>query len=194
MRKGYFIADQNGLYFLTFTVVGWIDVFSRKELRDVLIRSMDYCIRYKGLQVYAYVIMTNHLHVIWSATEGSGGLSSIVRDFKKHTAKEILKFISGYKESRSEWMNIIFRYHARYKSTHKKYKVWRNSNRPIEILRPAFARQKLDYIHRNPVTAGIVEKEEHYLYSSARQYKNIYPVELEVRLLDFGAEEGFVRL
>lgn len=89
MSKAYRIYDQKGLYYLTITVVGWIDVFSRQRYRDIVIDSLKYCMENKGLELYAYVIITNHLHLITSTKDGEGQLSDIVRDFKKHTAKRI---------------------------------------------------------------------------------------------------------
>lgn len=66
----YIISDQNGMYFLTFTVIDWVDVFSRKDYKIELSDSMNYCVNNKGLIVYGWVIMSNHMHVIWQAQEG----------------------------------------------------------------------------------------------------------------------------
>ena len=84
MGSGYQIQDQTQPYFLTFQVVGWADVFSRKIYRDIIIDSFIHCRDHNGLQIHAYVIMTNHVHVIWQHPKGN--LSGIVRDFKKHTS------------------------------------------------------------------------------------------------------------
>ncbi|MDX1629593.1 MAG: transposase [Fulvivirga sp.] len=89
---GYKIRNEEGMYFVTFTVVGWIDVFTRKVYKDVIIDSLKYCQREKGLILHAFVIMSNHLHLIISAKEGAV-LSDIIRDFKKYTAKAIIKLI-----------------------------------------------------------------------------------------------------
>lgn len=59
-RKGYIIHDQQAIYYMTFTVVGWIDVFSRQQYRDIIIESLKYCQAHKGLHLHAYVIMSNH--------------------------------------------------------------------------------------------------------------------------------------
>lgn len=71
MKNGYQIRDQSKPHFLTFTVVDWVDVFSRKIYRDILIDSFKYCQEHKGLIVHAYVIMSNHVHVIFQADPGS---------------------------------------------------------------------------------------------------------------------------
>ncbi len=89
MSTGYQIYDTSGSYFLTFQVVDWVDVFSRKVYRDIILSSIDYCRKHKGLQVWAYVIMSNHVQAILSAENGN--LPDIIRDFKHHTATKILK-------------------------------------------------------------------------------------------------------
>lgn len=66
----YKIADQNALYFVTFTVVNWIDVFTRRTYKIEVVNSLNYCIQQKGLKVYAWCLMSNHIHLIVSATEG----------------------------------------------------------------------------------------------------------------------------
>ena len=102
MSTGYKIVDTGNLYFLTFQVVNWIDIFSRKVYRDIFIESLGYCIKYKGLTVYAYVVMTNHVHLIVKSSQGN--LSEIIRDLKRHTSKQILKEIEeSVIESRKEW-------------------------------------------------------------------------------------------
>ena len=70
MGNRYKIRDQEGLYFVTFTVVGWVDLFVRNSYRDCIIGSFEYCQEKKGLNVYAFVIMTSHIHAILSAHEG----------------------------------------------------------------------------------------------------------------------------
>ena len=106
----YKITDQHGLNFLTLTVVDWVDVFIRKQYKDILLDSLRYCQREKGLVVCAYVIMSSHVLLIAQAS-GEIPLSDILRDFKKFTAKQILHEIEkgGY-ESRREWMLHRFAY------------------------------------------------------------------------------------
>jgi REP element-mobilizing transposase RayT len=102
MSTGYQIYNQSGSYFLTLQVVDWIDIFSRKVYRDIILDSLDYCRKNKGLQIWAYVIMTNHIHCILSAENGN--LSDIIRDFKRHTASNIIAEIQESTESRKDWM------------------------------------------------------------------------------------------
>lgn len=102
-RSGYNIVNQHAMHFVTFTVVGWVDVFSRKACKQIIIDALQYCTTHKGLVLHVYVIMESHLHLIISADEDSLGLSSIIRDFKKHTSKEILKWVkNSHRESRKD--------------------------------------------------------------------------------------------
>ncbi|WP_370086533.1 transposase [Ekhidna sp.] len=175
----YFISDQNAIYFLTFTVVGWIDVFTRREYKLEIADSLNYCIKEKGLTVFAWCIMSNHIHLIARAKEGHK-LSDIIRDFKKFTAKQIIKMIESEPESRREWMLNQFEYAGRNLNRIKKYKFWKDDNHAIE-LESHMTDGRLNYIHQNPVNAMIVEEPEHYIFSSAKDYagvKGIVEVEL----------------
>jgi REP element-mobilizing transposase RayT len=93
------------LHFLTHTVVDWIDVFTLRELAEVVLDSLNYCIREKGLEVYVWCLMPSHLHMIARPAEGAKqDLSGIMRDFKKFTSKAIVNEISKIMEGRKEWM------------------------------------------------------------------------------------------
>lgn len=165
----YWIADQNALYFLTFTVVDWVDVFTRKEHKITIVDALNYCIQHKGLTVYAWCLMSNHLHLIARAREGYG-LSAIIRDFKKFTAKKIIQSIQEEPESRRDWLLYRFAYAGKYLQRIKQYKLWKDGSHAIELTNNELMDQKLEYIHMNPVTAMIVEEPEHYWFSSARDY------------------------
>lgn len=165
---GYKIRDQSGLYFMTFTVVGWIDLFSRKVYRDIFLKNMQYCREKKDLSVGAFVIMTNHVHLIWQSK--CGKLSDTLRDFKSYCTKEFVEAIERENESREEWLGHMFRFYANRTNQNKDYKIWINGSHPEEIMSRDFLMTKLNYIHENPVRAGWVEKAEHYLYSSAANY------------------------
>ena len=89
MKEGYVIRDQSLPHFLTATIVDWVDAFFRKAYRDCVIECLDFCIKNKGMILYSYVIMSNHIHLIIQSTDGI--LSDLIRDFKKFTAKTILE-------------------------------------------------------------------------------------------------------
>jgi REP element-mobilizing transposase RayT len=172
-KRSYIIRDQQAIYYMTFTVVGWIDVFSRQQYRDIVIESFRYCQQHKGLHLHAYVIMSNHVHLIVSVDEGYT-ISGFVRDCKKFTAKRILDDIeSNNIESRKEWMLHQFKYYASRHSRNEHYQLWDHDNHFIELFSPAVTQQKIDYIHQNPVRAGLVYRAEDYVYSSASNYAEI---------------------
>ncbi len=169
MSQGYQIYNQQALYFLTFQVVNWVDIFTRVEYKDIITDSFDYCRKNKGLELYAYVIMSNHIHLISRAKENYR-LSDIIRDFKKFTANQLLDKIKLPAESRSDWMLKRFEFAAKRHQRNSEYQIWTHENHAVELFTSDFIDQKLDYIHHNPVRAGIVDAPENYIYSSARNY------------------------
>jgi REP element-mobilizing transposase RayT len=170
MKEGYVIRDQTLPYYITATVVDWIDIFTRQTYRDSIIQSLDYCIKNKGMILYGYVIMSNHIHLIIQSEDGK--LSDLIRDFKKFTAKNILDKIQVLPESRKEWMLERFKLAAEKHKRNKNYQFWQYGNHAEEIYSNKFMWSKLDYIHLNPVRAGVVEKTSQYIYSSASNYIN----------------------
>jgi len=157
-------------YFLTMTVVNWIDVFTRPVYKHIIVDALKYNQENKGLIIYAWCLMSNHLHMIAEADK-KHNLSDILRDFKKFTSKAIVKEIGGNpEESRKKWMLSEFEFAGRHKSNIKNYKFWQDGNEAKEIHSNSFLEQKLDYIHENPVKAEIVENAEEYMYSSAKNY------------------------
>ena len=166
---GYKIRNQEAIHFITFAVVEWIDVFTRKEYRDIILDSLRHCQLNRGLLLHCWCIMSNHLHLIVSAQNAD--LSDILRDFKKFTSKQVVKAIEqNERESRREWMLQLFRREGEKNSRNKTYQFWRQDNQPQELYSSSFIFQKINYTHNNPVEAGIVDRAEHYLYSSARDY------------------------
>jgi len=112
--------------------------------------------------------MTNHVHIILSSEKGL--LSDTIRDMKSHTSKKILDSVHEPGESRRSWMLNLFGFAATRHKRNSKYQLWTHDNHPIELISNHFFDQKLEYIHNNPVEAGIVENAHEYLYSSARDY------------------------
>jgi len=172
MSEGYKIRDQYAMHFITPSVVDWVDVFTRNTYRDIIIESLSFCIKNKALQLYGYVIMTNHLHLIVKSENGT--LSDTIRDFKKFTASNILEAIKQGSESRREWMLHRFEWNASQNKRNSDNQFWTHDNHPEQIYTLDFFNQKLNYIHQNPVRAGWVYYPEDYVYSSAKALiKNI---------------------
>jgi len=159
-------TQPDKLYYVTMTVVGWIDVFTRRDYVNIVYDSIRFCQTHKGLRVYAYVVMPNHVHLICDA--GERNLNDVLRDMKSFTAKAILGAIAANaQESRREWMLHMFGYHGRGSTQNTKFQFWQHGSHPIELYSHDVIWQKIQYAHRNPVKAGIVSEPEHYLHSSA---------------------------
>ncbi|WP_206106666.1 transposase [Ilyomonas limi] len=93
MAYTYSIPDQGAAHFLTCTVVNWIDVFTRKDYSDIVENSLNFCIYNKGLIVYGYMIISNHIHLLVQTKNNN--LSDVLRDFKKFTSQRIIDAIAN---------------------------------------------------------------------------------------------------
>ena len=162
LRKTY----EGGLFFMTLTVVGWLDVFTRPLYVNEIVKSLQFCQEKKGLELYAYVIMTNHIHLV--ATRTTGEIADVLRDFKSFTAKQLLKSVlENPNESRKEWMKMVFEYHNTSTKENEKYAFWQKTNHPIALWTPSVIQEKINYIHQNPVRAGYVLEPHEWHMSSA---------------------------
>ncbi|HET8839059.1 MAG TPA: transposase, partial [Flavobacteriaceae bacterium] len=102
MSRNYKFHNLVGLYFVSFAVVEWLDVFTRQTYFDVLVQSVDYCRAHKSLEVYAYCFMPSHVHFIFRS--GNEDPSGILRDIKKLTAKKTIEAVENNpQESRKGW-------------------------------------------------------------------------------------------
>ncbi|MCB0790159.1 MAG: transposase [Flavobacteriales bacterium] len=157
MSRRYKIHDQEDLHFLTYAVLGWVDALSRPEYKNIIVDSLAHCQQEKGLALFAWCVMSNHVHLIAKA-DGGGRLQDILRDHKKFTAKKVVEAITAnLQESRSAWMLPLL------KSATGAIHFWQHDLHPIWLRTPAVICQKLDYIHENPVQAGLVAEPHHYL-------------------------------
>jgi putative transposase len=169
MSSKYKVGDDAIPHFVTFTVVGWIDVFSRAQYKEIVVESLQYCIDQKGLILHAWVIMTNHIHLIISSDTTK--LEHIVRDVKKFTSKKIIKSIQeNQQESRKEWMLNIFSFTGKNNHNNKDFQFWKQDYHPVELSSNFMLQQRLSYLHENPVKSGLVWEPAHYKYSSAIDY------------------------
>ena len=148
MGRKYAIRSQEQFYFVTFTVVYWLDVFIRQEYRNILIDSIKYCQKEKGLLVGAWCIMTSHVHLILGTDETSK-LEDIIRDLKSYTSRHIRKYMENNpQESRKEWMLWMMKRAGEKKSNNKDFQFWQQHNHPIELSTKEIMLQRLDYIHK----------------------------------------------
>jgi len=169
MSRNYKINDQEKAYFVTFTVINWIDVFIRNEYRTIFMDSLKFCQEHKGLKIYAWCLMTSHAHLIVS-TDGKNPLQGIIRDTKSFTSRHIRKLLedkNAVGESRREWMYNMMQNAGLNNSNNNDFQFWQQHNQPIVLDNNELIDQKVNYIHNNPVEAGFVAKPEDWLYSSA---------------------------
>lgn len=231
----YIVIPADTVFFITTTVIDWVDVFTRDEYKQIIAESLDFCRKKKGLNIHAWVLMTNHLHLIASHEEGSDKLKTVIGDFKKFTAKKVIQaIIDNPQESRKNWMLPHFEEEAikeskdsscsvskdRYgkytpvssqsprgfatheslttsesagckpaeTSVKKHYHLWQRGYDSFCIYNIKMLRQKIDYLHANPVRAGIVFKPWEYKYCSYPNYCGEQGL-FEIDLMDLGIED-----
>ncbi len=169
-ERGYQIRNQFAVHFITFAVVQWIDIFTRKVYMEIIVESLIYCQKNKGLKIHAWCLMSNHIHLIIS-TEEPHKLSDTLRDFKKFTSYKIQQELkNSTTESRKNWMLWIFSKAGEKNNRNKDFQFWQQDNHPIEIDSADILQSKMDYLHQNPARAGLVREEHEYLFSSGIDY------------------------
>ena len=183
MSTKYKIGDDEIPHFITFSIVNWIDALTRNDYKEIIVNSLQYCINEKGMMLHAWIIMSNHVHLIISAKKDFE-LSNILRDLKKYTSKQIIKAIEeNPKESRKEWMIWMFGRAGKRNSNNKDFQFWQQDNHPIELSNGTITKQRLNYLHENPVRAAIVYDAHDYIYSSAIDYYTNRKGRIEIELL-----------
>lgn len=231
----YMVLPPDAVYFITTTVIDWVDVFTRDKYKKIIAESLDFCRRKKGLCIYAWVLMTNHLHLIVSHDVDNEHLAKVIGDFKKFTSKKVISAIMcNSEESRKRWLlehfleeNINENRDAscsRSKTNSgeyvkvadrvvsgvdsgvvgckptttteskptttsddgkRHYHLWQRGYDSYCIYNIKHLRQKMDYLHANPVRAGIVDNPMHYRYCSYPNYCGEQGL-FEIDLMDLG--------
>ena len=147
-------------------------VFTRLNQKQLIIDALKHCQYEKGLEIYGYCLMSSYLHLMCKATNGFI-LSDIMRDFKKFTSKKIIQTIINEPESRREWLLPLFEKACEHLKRNQKYKVWQEGYHGEIVESNWFIKQKIEYIHNNPVKDKIVSVPEDYYFSSARNYAGL---------------------
>ena len=170
MSRNYKFHNPEGLYFVSFAVVNWIDVFTRVDYKNILVESLDYCQRVKGMEIFAWCIMSNHVHLVFRSSLETRPEKTL-GDFKRYTSKRLVEAIKeNPRESRKEWMLKQFEEAGWKTSNVNHFQFWRHDNKPIELWSNKAIDGKINYIHDNPVKQQIVTRPTDYIYSSARDY------------------------
>lgn len=169
MSTKYKIQNQEAIYFITLTIIDWVDLFTRPIYKHIFLEGLEYCQKNKGLIIHAFVIMSNHVHLI-VCNKSNYLIEDTIRDLKKHSSKKFVNAITELPESRKEWLLNKFSYAANRIKRGQNYKVWKDGFHPIELASPQMIQQRLKYIHNNPIKEEIVNSPEDYKYSSAENY------------------------
>ena len=159
----YRIFEQSHPYFLTSTVVAWLGVFTHPPFVDIILDSWRFLQRERGIRIFGYVVLENHIH--WIAQ--SKNLSKEVGDFKSYTAHRIIDLLEA---QRVTMLLEQLRFHKLRHKANQEYQLWQESSHPQEIDGDEMMLQKLEYAHNNPVVRGYVDDPVHWRYSSARNY------------------------
>ena len=124
MSRKYKFRDNDKLYFVSFAVINWIDLFIRNEYKDVLLKSFEHCINKKGLELYAYCIMTSHVHMIIGSNKEP--MENIMRDLKRHTSETLRTAIETHNpESRKKRMLPMMKTAGTLNPNNRAFQSWR---------------------------------------------------------------------
>jgi REP element-mobilizing transposase RayT len=170
MSRNYKFHNPQGLYFVSFAVINWLDVFTRDEYKSIVVDSLNYCIDHKGMEIVAWCLMPNHVHLIFRTFDGAEP-QNVLGDFKRFTSKALVAAIKDNPaDNRKDLLLAAFRKAAKESSNVNNYQFWRHDNKPIELWSNTVIREKVLYVHKNPVEQGLVFKPEDYSHSSAKDY------------------------
>ena len=162
-RSRYVILEPEKPHFLTCTVVEWLPVFTRPNAVQILLDSWHHQRAHDDLRLYGYVILENHLHFVAQAPR----LDKCVSSFKSYTAARLIELLEA---SKAERLLSRLRFAKRAHKTDREYQFWQEGSHAEVVFSETVMREKLDYIHQNPVKRGYVDLPEHWRYSSARDY------------------------
>ncbi len=162
-RSRYVITEPDKPHFLTCTVVEWLPVFTRPEAVQIILDSWSYQRQHESLQLLGYVILENHLHFVAQAPR----LDKCVNSFKSYTAARLIELLE---QRQAERLLARLRFAKLAHKHDREYQFWQEGSHAEMVFSEAVMREKLDYIHRNPVKRGYVDLPEHWRYSSARNY------------------------
>ena len=162
-RSRYVITEPDKPHFLTCTVMEWLPVFTRPDAAGIVLDSFSHLRSQEGLRLYGYVVLENHLHFIAQAPR----LDKCVSSFKSFTAMRLIKLLEQH---RVERILARLRFAKRAHKRDREYQFWQEGAHAEMVFNDEIMRQKLDYIHYNPVKRGYVDLPEHWRYSSARDY------------------------
>lgn len=162
-RSRYTITEPDKPHFLTCTVVNWLPVFTRPETVEIVLNCWRFQREQESLKLYGYVVLENHCYFIAQAPN----LNKSVSSFKSFTARKIIDLLKARK---AEMLLNKLRFAKLAHKDDREYQFWQEGVHAELMFNDSIMREKLDYIHYNPVKRGYIELPEHWRYSSAVNY------------------------
>ena len=173
-------ADEHLPYFCTITVLDWLPLLVEAPYIDPIIESQRFCRQHKGLELFAFVVMPNHAHLIAAAGEH---MHPVMRDFKRFTSRTIHDRLR--RDGRSSCLGWLEAATQRARPQRGELGLWQDGFHPQALYLRHVFEQKLNYLHENPVRKGLVRHRDDWWYSSAPFYDGRKDVCMETDLLDF---------
>jgi putative transposase len=166
-RSRYRITEPSQPHFLTCTVVAWLAVFTRPQTVQIVLDSWKFLQESGRIKLYGYVILENHFHLVAQAED----LVKEIGDFKSYTARRIIDYLR--EQGAKTLLQELEFYKLRHRGDSQKYQLWQEGSHPQLIQGEEMLRQKIEYMHNNPVKRGYVDDPVHWRYSSARNYAGL---------------------
>lgn len=163
----YNLIDGIYVYYITFTILDWLPVFVNPEPTQILVESMRFCIKEKGMRIHAYVIMSNHIHmIVFDRKFYNAHLQQALAAYRKYTGRRLADYIEN---NLSESLALVTRSKE---LEDRDRQVWQPGWHAEGLVSESFWMQKMNYIHENPVRKGYVRLPEQWRYSSAGYWLN----------------------
>ena len=204
-------ADEHLPYFCTISVLDWLPVLIEARAIDPIVESLRFCRQHKGLELFAFVVMPNHVHLITAASGRRGArrdsrtsnkdsrtsnkdsrtselgaasdpLHTVMRDFKRFTSRAIHDRLK--QDGRITSLGWLETATQRARRQHGELGLWQDGFHPQALFSRDVFEQKLNYLHENPVRKGLVRRPDDWWYSSAAFYSGRKDVCMEVDLLE----------
>ena len=161
-RTRFRFGEGGKPHFLTAATVEWVTVFGMPGIADIVIQGLRFAREQRGMKIFAYAIMENHMHLVAQANN----LPEIFRRFKSHSARQAIDALKERNHPALARMRFAKKSHKR----ESEYQFWQEDHRPRALGTPQEMRDAVNYVHMNPVKRGYVDLPEHWRYSSAREY------------------------
>ena len=165
-RSRYKVYEPTYPHFMTCTILHWLPLFTNKNSVQIIIDSLSYLQQSDNLKIYSYVILENHLHLIAQ----SGNITITIQKFKSYTAYKLLELL---KKNNAQTLLQQLSFHKKAHRKENSYQVWEEGFHPKLIQSDIMMKEKIEYIHNNPIKRGYVEEAQHWRYSSAKDYLGI---------------------